>query len=210
MFNDSNGGNNNWIVFIEFVIKSFWNLIIISSNELKLCDIKYIIIVTNIVRIFDIKDEKKKTRDNNISNLKNVKTIDITIKWSISIHLKNKTNKNKIACNNTINPIVQVNQKNFHNINSYLFIGLLSIKNIVFHSTSLNNNWLQTNNTQTIQKISIIANQKSTITLLSSQIVNFQSDIENIINTNAKNIIRYKNLFLTISLNVFCAIFNIY
>jgi hypothetical protein len=45
--------------------------------------------------------------------------------------------------------------------------------------------------------------------LLSSQIVNFHKESEKIINTKAKKTIKYKNLFLVISLNVFNAIFNI-
>ena len=101
------------------------------------------------------------------------------------------------------------NQKNFQSINSYLFIGLESIKNIVLPSISLKRSWLQTNKTPTIQKISIIDNQKSTIILSSSHIVNFQRDIEKIIKTKAKKSIKYKNLFLTISLKVLIVMFSI-
>ena len=105
--------------------------------------------------------------------------------------------------------IVQLKPTNFHNINSDLFIGFDNIKKIVFHSTSLKSNWLQTNKTQTIQNISIIARPKSTIILLSFQSVSCHNKIEKIINTNAKKRIKYKNLFLTISLKVLSAILNI-
>ncbi|MBT3726436.1 hypothetical protein HOG21_01730 [bacterium] len=143
-----------------------------------------------------------------ISNFKNVKTNENNINLLISISLKNSTNKNSIDCSNIIKNIVAENQKNFHNINSYLCIGLLKIKNIVFHSTSLNNSCEPTNNTHTSQNISIIDNQKSTITLESSQIVSFHSSIEKTIKTKAKKSIKYKNLFLTISLKVLVAMFN--
>ena len=170
---------------------------------------KYIISVTSIVRMFDINVEKKKTRDRRISNLKKVNNKEKTIKEVILIHLINNTAKNSNDCNAIINKIVAENQKNFQRMNSYLFIGLDKIKKIVIHSISLNKSWEPTNNTHTNQKISIIDNQKSTITLLSSQIVSFPNEIENTIKTKAKNKIRYKNLFLTISLNVLSAIFNI-
>ncbi len=112
------------------------------------------------------------------------------IREVISISFKNNTSKKTIDCNKIINVIVIENHKNFHNINSYLLIGLLKIKKIVLPSISLKSNWLHTNKTQTNQKTSIIDNQKSTIILLSSQIVNFQSVIEKRIKTNAKNIIK--------------------
>lgn len=99
--------------------------------------------------------------------------------------------------------------KNFHKINSYLFIGLDKIKKIVFQSISLKSNWLQTKITEIKENNSIIASQKSRIILLSSQIVNFHKDIENIIKIKAKNIIKYRNLFLIISLKVFIVMFNI-
>jgi hypothetical protein len=124
--------------------------------------------------------------------------------------LKNNTPKNNIAWNNTIKNIVQLKPKNFHKINSYLSIGFDNIRKIVFHSISLKSNWLHTNNTQTIQNISIIASQKSTIILLSSHIVSCHNKIEKIINTKAKNKIKYKNLFLTISLNVLNEMLNIF
>jgi hypothetical protein len=108
-----------------------------------------------------------------------------------------------------IKNIVPLKPKNFPNINSYLLIGFDKIRKIVFHSTSLKSNWLQTNKTQIIQKISIIAKPKSTITFESSQIVSCPKEREKIIKTNAKNKIKYKNLFLTISLNVLSPILNI-
>jgi hypothetical protein len=70
-----------------------------------------------------------------------------------------------MACNKIINEIVAENQRNFHIINSYLFIGFDKIKNIVFHSISLKRSCDQTNKIHINQKISIIDNQKSTITL---------------------------------------------
>lgn len=127
----------------------------------------------------------------------------------ISIHLKNKTHKYKTDCKNTIKDITNESHTNFHKINSYLLIGFDNIKNIVFHSISLNKSWLQTNKTHISQNISIIEIPKSTITLSSSQIVSLPKEREKIINKNQKTTIKYKNLFLTISLNVFSAIFNI-
>jgi len=160
--------------------------------------------------MFDINVEKKNTSDSNISSLNNVNSSEKIIKLVISMPFINKTIKNRIDCRATINATVAEKPKNFPSINSYLLIGLLSIKNIVFHSISLKSNWDHTNNTHTNQNISIIANQKSTITLLSSHIVNFQSATENTINTKAKNRIKYKNLFLVISLKVFSAMFNMF
>jgi hypothetical protein len=61
---------------------------------------------------------------------------------------------------------------------------------MVFHSISLKRSWEPINKTHTKLNISIIASPKSTIILLSSQIVNFQSNIEKIIKINAKNNIR--------------------
>lgn len=127
----------------------------------------------------------------------------------ISISLINTTAKNNIDCNKIIEKIQRENPKNFQIINSYLLIGFDKIKKIVFPSISLKSNWLHTNKTLKNQNISIIASQKSTIILLSSQIVNFHKETEKIIKTKAKKIIKYKNLFLIISLNVFNAIFNI-
>jgi len=157
----------------------------------------------------DINVDRNKTIQSKISSLTKVKNNDNSISFSIAIHLNNKTQIYKIDCKKTIKKITKLNHKNFHKINSYLFIGLDKIKKIVFQSTSLNKSWLQTNKTQTSQNTSIIASQKSIITLLSSQIVSFQREIEKIISKNANTKIKYKNLFLTISLNVFSAIFNI-
>ena len=92
---------------------------------------------------------------------------------------------------------------------SCLLIGFESIRKIVFHSISLKSNWLHTKSTHISQKISIIPSPKSTITLSHSPIVRFHSAIEKMINTKAKKSMRYKNLFLTISLKVFLEIFNI-
>ncbi len=175
---------------------------------MKLWLTKYIISDTRIVSMFDINVEKKNTSQSNISNLKNVKINENNTNLVISISFINNTIKNNIDCKNIIKNIVAENQKNLPNINSYLFIGLLSIKNIVFHSISLNNNCDHTKSTHTSQNISIIANQKSTMIFESSQIVSLPNAIEKTMNTKAKNNIKYKNLFLTISLNVFNAIFN--
>lgn len=122
------------------------------------------------------------------------------------IPLKNKTQIYKIDWNKTTKNITNEKPKNLPKINSYLFIGLDKIKNIVFPSTSLKSNWLHTNKTEINENISIIARPKSTITLLSSQIVSFPKAREKIIKTSAKKIIKYKNLFLIISLKVFNAI----
>ena len=138
-----------------------------------------------------------------------MKNNEKSINLVISMSFIKITPKNKIACNAIIARIQRENHTNFHTINSYLLIGFDKIKNIVFHSISLNNNWLHTNKTLRNQNISIIASQKSTTILLSSQIVNFHKESEKIINTKAKKTIKYKNLFLVISLNVFNAIFNI-
>ncbi len=186
--------------FVEIAISTTWD---------KLWDAKYIIIETNTVKMFDIIVEKKNTRAKSISNFKNVNTKLIIIKWSISIHFMSITAKSKRDWKNTIIAIVAENPKNFQRINSYLPIGFDRIRKIVFPSTSLNKSWLQTNKTPINQNISIIDNPKSTIILLSSQSVNCPKTREKIINKNPKNKIIYKNLFLTISLKVLNAIFNI-
>lgn len=205
----SKGGNNNCRNFTNTIIISFFILITKSSNKLKLWLIKYVNIETKMVNILDIKVEKNKTKAIRIINLKNMNISENIISKSIEIHVKNSIAKYKSDCKKVIRNITRENQKNFHKINSYLFIGFDRIKKIVFHSISLNNNWLPTNKTQTSQKISIIAIPKSTIILSPSHIVNFESEIEKIINKKANTSIRYKNLFLTISLNVFNAMFNI-
>lgn len=180
-----------------------------SSMRLNVWLTKYTIIDTIIVNIFDIKVDKKRTIAIRIISFKKIKRSENNIKPSISIHLKYKTIKYKIDCKNVIKNITSQNPKNFHRINSYLLIGFESIKKIVFPSISLNKSWLQTNKTHINQKISIIAIPKSVMTLLSSPIVSFQSEIEKTINKKAKTKIKYKNLFLTISLNVLNAILNI-
>jgi len=162
-----------------------------------------------MVNILDIKVDKNKTIQISTINFKNMKKRDIKIKKSIQIHLKYKTHRYRIDCKNVIRKIISENQTNLPRINSHLLIGLLNIKKIVFHSISLNKSWLQTNKTQTNQNISIIEIPKSTITLSSSQIVSFHKEIEKVISKNAKTKIKYKNLFLIISLKVFSAIFNI-
>lgn len=162
-----------------------------------------------IVSIFDINVEKKKTNANKISSLNSIKTKENRTSLVISISFINKTIKNNNACNAKIREMHKENQINFQIINSYLFIGFDNIKNIVFPSISLNKSWLQTKSTLKNQKISIIASQKSTIILSSSQIVSFPKETEKTIKTSAKKTIRYKNLFLVISLNVFKAMFNI-
>jgi hypothetical protein len=101
--------------------------------------------------------------------------------------LNNNTSKNNNDCTNTINPIVHVNHKNLPRINSYLSIGLDKIKKIVFHSTSLNKSWLQTNITQISQNISIIASQKSTIIFSEFHRVNCHNDNEKIMKMSQKN-----------------------
>lgn len=209
IFNASNGGNNNCSHLAKYWINTFHVLFAMSNKIVKLWLKKYIIRDTIIVSIFDIKVEKKNTNHNKISSLKNVNSREKEIRLVISMSFKKRTIRNSTDCSRTIKNIVAENPKNLPNINSYLLIGLLNIKKIVFHSISLNSNCDQTNKTHTSQKISIIASQKSTIILLSSQIVSFPNKIEKTINTKAKNKIRYKILFLIISLKVFSAIFNI-
>ena len=209
IFSASKGGNNNCSPLVKYTAIIFPHLLAISISIVKLWLKKYIDKATKIVSMFHINVEKKNTRDSNISNLKNVNNRENDIKLVISIPFKNNTVKNNNDCNSIIKKIVAENQKNLPKINSYLLIGLLKIKKIVFHSISLNSNCDHTNNTDTNQKISIIDNQKSTIILLSSQIVSCPKATEKTMNTKAKNNIKYKNLFLTISLNVFNAIFNI-
>lgn len=94
-------------------------------------------------------------------------------------------------------------------MNSYLFIGFDKIKNIVFQFISLKRSWEPTNKTQISQNISIIAKPKSTTILDEFHIEKFQSNHQKISKIKAKRRIKYKNLFLTISLNVLIAILNI-
>lgn len=159
--------------------------------------------------MFDINVEKKNTIARRISSFNRVKKRAHKIRWFISIPFSHNTARKRRDCKTTINIIVAEKPKNFPKIKSCLLIGLESIKKIVFPSISLNNNWLQTKSTPISPKISIIPRPKSTITLCSLfPIVRPQRANEKIINTNAKNRIRYKNLFLTISLKVFLAMFN--
>ncbi|MDD5212940.1 MAG: hypothetical protein PHG82_00725 [Candidatus Gracilibacteria bacterium] len=157
-----------------------------------------------------MKVDKKISIESSISSFKKVKNKAQNIKLSSGIPLKNKTQIYKIDCKNTTKNITNEKPKNFQRINSYLFIGLDKIKNIVFPSTSLKSNGLPTNKTEIKENISIIASPKSTITLLSSQIVSLPKAREEIIKISAKKTIKYKNLFLIISLKVFSAIFIIY
>jgi hypothetical protein len=120
-----------------------------------------------------------------------------------------RTTIKRSDCKNVIIVITPANHKNFHKINSYLLIGLLKIRKIVFHSISLKRSWLQTKSTQISQNISISASQKSKITFSHSQIVSFPRPIDNNKNKIANTKIKYKNLFLIISLKVLSAIFHI-
>lgn len=190
MFNASKGGKRRPNILVKFIINSFHIFLTKSKINEKLWLKKYIIRETRIVNIFDIKVEKKKTRDSKISSLKKVNSRENEINLVISISLINNTIKNNKDWKNIIKNTVIENHKNFHNINSYLLIGLLNIKKMVFHSISLKRSWEPINKTHTKLNISIIASPKSTIILLSSQIVNFQSNIEKIIKINAKNNIR--------------------
>ena len=156
-----------------------------------------------------IKVEKKNTIARSISSFKKVKNTAQSIKSVMTIPLSNNTTRNKADCSSTIRAIVPENPKNFPRIKSCLLIGLESIKNIVFPSTSLNKSWLHTNNTPISPNISIIPSPKSTMTFSDSPRVRAPRAREKSINTKAKNRIRYKNLFLTISLKVFLAMFHI-
>lgn len=209
VFKASNGGKSSCKNLAHKIAISLPVLKTKSINKEKLWLKKYIIIETIIVKIVDIKVDKKSTIETKVISFKSININEKIISGVIEIPLKNKTPKNKIDCKTTIKEITQENQKNFHKINSYLLIGFDNIKNIVFHSISLNNNWLQTNKTQINQNISIIEIPKSTITFSSSQIVSLPKASEKTINKSQKITIIYKNLFLTISLNVFNAIFII-
>lgn len=209
VFSASKGGKISCNIFVKIITISFLVLWAISNIIEKVWETKYNIRLHVIVSMLDINVDKKNTIAKAISNLKNVFISDQRIKWSISISLKNKTQRKSKDSIKSITIIVSEKPIIFHNINSYLFIGLLNIKNIVFPSTSLKSNWLHTNKTHKSQKISIIVNQKSTIILESSQIVSFHNNTENTIKIIAKNIIIYRYLFLIISLKVFIAIFHI-
>lgn len=203
------GGNITWKILTACSIMLSWNFTNRSNISEKLCDIIYTIRLTIIVIMLLINVEKKKTIASSISSFKKVKNNAHRIRCVIPIPLRSNTHKNNNAWKITIKAIVPEKPKNFPRIKSCLLIGLESMRNIVFPSTSLNNNWLPTNNTQIRPKTSIIPRPKSTITFSLWPIVNSQRAIENRINTKAKNKIKYKNLFLTISLKVFLAIFSI-
>lgn len=209
MFKASKGGNKSWIKDAILTKTRYWN----DSNKeikiLKLWLIKYTIIVIIIVNIGEINVEKNNTNPIRIKSFNTIKKRENNTKISIGIFFKNKTQRNKSDCKKVIIKITPANHKNFHTINSYLWIGLLKIKKIVFHSISLNKSWLPTNKTQIIPKISMSAIQKSKITLSDSPIVSFHKETERIIKSNAKTRIRYKNLFLIISFKVLTAIFHI-
>jgi len=196
----SRGGKKSWNTWIARKSTISWNLTKRSSISEKLWDIKYTIRLIIIVIIFDIKLEKKNTIASSTSSFKNVKSRAHSMREFISIHWKNNTARYRRDCNPTIRAIVPENPKNFPRIKSCLLIGFESMRKIVFPSISLNSNWLPTKSTQISPKISIIPRPKSTTTLSDSPIVSFHSARENRINTKAKNRIRYKNLFLTISL----------
>lgn len=209
VFNAWSGGNITHKSFVPYIKISFQVLFAISSTTEKEWERKYTIIVVIIVIKFDIKLDKKNTIERAISSFKKVFIIDQIMRLSICIFWKKSRDKKIIAWKSIISKIAKEKPKNFHKINSYLLIGLDKIKKIVFPSISLKSSWLHTKSTQIRPKISIIASQKSMIILLVSQIVNFDREIEKIINTNAKKSIIYKYLFLEISLNVFIAMFSI-
>jgi hypothetical protein len=60
------------------------------------------------------------------------------IREFISIHFIHNTINRSIDWKSMMSSIVAENHKNFQSINSYLFIGLESMRKIVFHSISLN------------------------------------------------------------------------
>ena len=108
------------------------------------------------------------------------------IRFVISIFCKNNINKYKIHWKILIKKITIENHTNFQIIKSFLFIGLLKIKKIVFHSISLKSSWLHMKRTQINQKTSIIDNQKSIVILLVSQIVSFDNAKDKKINKTQK------------------------
>lgn len=209
IFNASRGGKISWNIRIQFTKNISCIFTKRSKIREKLCAIRYTIKLTIIVIIVLINVEKKNTIARRISSLKKVNKSDQTISQLIGIDWNNKTKRNKRDWKKTIRNILAENPKNFHKIKSCLFIGFERIRNIVFHSISLNNSWLPTKRTPMSPKTSIIERPKSTITLSPSPMVSFPRANEKIINTQAKKTMRYKNLFRTISFKVFKAIFNI-
>jgi hypothetical protein len=94
MFNASKGGKRRPNILVKFIINSFHIFLTKSKINEKLWLKKYIIRETRIVNIFDIKVEKKKTRDSKISSLKKVNSRENEINLVISISLINNTIKN--------------------------------------------------------------------------------------------------------------------
>ena len=203
------GGNKSWTHWAKKIIAPSWIFENKSRIKEKLCEMRYTISPTTIVIIWLIKVENKNTIARSISNFKKVKNKAQDIRFVIAISENSNTPRNTSDWTRIIKAIVPENPKNFPRIKSCLFIGFESMRKIVFHSTSLNNSWLPTKSTPISPNISIIPSPKSTITFSDSPIVSFPRARENIINTKAKKRIRYKNLFLTISLKVFLAMFSI-
>ena len=158
--------------------------------------------------MFDINVEKKKTSANNVSIFRKVNHIENRTIFVISTSFINNTPRKSNHWIKIMSEIVAENPRNFHIINSYLLMGFDNIRKMVFPSISLKSNWLPTNKTHSNEKISIIASQKSVTTFVSSPIVSFPNSIENAINANANTRMRYRNLFLIISLKVFNAMLN--
>lgn len=142
-----------------------------------------------IVIKLHIKLEKKNTKASIISSFRKIFNKDQNTKLEISIHWKKSIHKKSKLSKKVMKNITLEKPKNFQIIKSFLFIGLLKIKKIVFHSISLNKSWLQINKIQISQKISIIDNQKSIIILFVSQIVNSANKRENKIKINQKKTI---------------------
>ena len=91
-----------------------------------------------MVIIFDINVDKKNTKASVISNFKKVLISDQIIIFVISISLKNNTVRKTKDWKRIIKNITIENHINFQIINSYLSIGLLNIRKMVFPSISLN------------------------------------------------------------------------
>lgn len=208
MFKAWSGGNTSWNIFTKRRAKLSCIFKNISKRSEKLCEIIYTIKLIRIVIILPINVEKKNTIERSISSFKKVNNRAHTIRCVISISLKNNIKRNRIDWKNIIKAIAPEKPKNFPRMKSCRLIGLLKIRKIVFPSTSLKRSWLPTNNIPISPKISIIPNPKSTITFSLSPIVRLPRAKENNIKINAKKRMRYKNLFLTISLKVFIAMFN--
>lgn len=205
----SRGGNMICNILEKYMKKVFSSLIARSMTRLTECPSKYISRAVRIVSILLIKVERKSTIESNISILKKVKRRENKIISSICIPLDKSTQAKKTDWSNNMRNMTIEKPKNLPKIKSNLVIGLDNIRKIVFHSISLNSSWLPTKRTHMIPNISIIPSQKSTIILFSSHIARLPSIMENKIKRIAKKIIKYKNLFLTISLKVLMAMFSI-